>query len=74
MRGEKWEVILARIQERVPAWATAVTSLEQTDIRKLSGLSNACYKVAVKEEVQLDDTEAPRVVLYRKFECQIVDK
>ena len=39
----------------------------------MSGLSNACYRVSLKVEVVLNQ-EAPRTVLYRKFECEIVDK
>ena len=40
----------------------------------MSGLSNACYKVELKEHVHLPDAEMPRVFLYRKFECEVVDK
>jgi len=47
-RGEKSEVIIARICEHVPGWAEAVQGPEQVEIRKLSGLSNACYKVSLK--------------------------
>ena len=37
----------------------------------MSGLSNACYRVAVNEEVEAGE---PRTLLYRKFECEIIDK
>ena len=40
----------------------------------MSGLSNACYRVALNEDVQLEGSEAARVYLYRKFECEIIDK
>lgn len=77
-RGEKPEVVLARIKECFTSWNDAVSSLDQVEIRKLSGLSNACYKVALKPEVVLnqdvDELQRPRVVLYRKFECEIIDK
>ena len=39
----------------------------------MSGLSNACYRVSLKDDVVLNQ-EDPRTVLYRKFECEIVDK
>ena len=35
----------------------------------MSGLSNACYRVHIKE-----GTTEPKTLLYRKFECEIVDK
>jgi len=50
-RGEKPEVVLARIKEHVPAWTQAVQSLDQVEIKKMSGLSNACYRVGLKDEV-----------------------
>ena len=51
-------------------------------IKKMSGLSNACYRVELQSDVQLPpaqdsgsgDAKQPRVFLYRKFECEIVDK
>ena len=76
-RGEKPDVILARLRDCFPSWAQEVQSLEQVEISRLNGLSNACYKVELKPEVQLpsdDSDECPRVVLYRKFECEIIDK
>ena len=50
-RGESPEVVLARIREHVPQWAQADVALEQVEIKKMSGLSNACYRVALKDEV-----------------------
>ena len=44
----------------------------------MSGLSNACYRVQLSDEVQLpelsSDSQEPRVILYRKFECEIINK
>ena len=51
-----------------------MNSLEQIEIKKLSGLSNACYRVALKDEIELSDPNVPRTLLYRKFECEVVDK
>ena len=55
-------------------WADGVTSLDQVQIKKLSGLSNACYRVALKDDGEVDAAVEPRVLLYRKFECEIIDK
>lgn len=74
VRGEKPEVVLANIKEHISAWAESIQSLDQVDIKKMSGLSNACYKVALKADVQLSSPDAPKAVLYRKFECEIIDK
>ena len=67
-RGEKPDVILAHIKEHLPSWAT-ITSVDRLEIKKMSGLSNACYRVHVK-----DGGIEPTTLLYRKFECEIVDK
>lgn len=52
-KGEKDEVIIAHIYENLPAWAEVVQDPEQIEIRQLSGLSNACYRVALKSDVEL---------------------
>lgn len=70
-RGEKPEVVLARVKEHMPAWGQ-VTLLD-VSITRLSGLSNACYKVKLAADVQIADSDTPRKVLYRKFENEIVD-
>ena len=70
--GDTREIILKRIQEQFVAWREAVT-IDMVDIKRLSGLSNACYRVSAKDSVRLPD-ETPRVLLYRKFECQVIDK
>ena len=67
-RGEKPDVILAHIKEHLPSWAP-ISSVDQLEIKKMSGLSNACYRVHVK-----DGGIEPTTLLYRKFECEIVDK
>ena len=38
---------------------------------RLNGLSNACYRVQIEKE-ELKNIE-PKRVLYRVFECKIVD-
>ena len=73
-KGEKPELILERVKQCFTSWQNSVQSLNQVEIRRLNGMSNAVYKVALKSEVTLSDSEDPRVVLYRKFECEIIDK
>jgi hypothetical protein len=58
--GERPQVIFDRIKEHIPEWGRLLTELDQLDIKRLSGLSNACYKVALKESVALPDPEMPR--------------
>ena len=52
-RGETDEVIIANILENVPGWSDAVQAPEHVSISKLSGLSNACYRVALNGDVTL---------------------
>ena len=75
IRGETDEVIIANILQQVPGWSDAVQAPEQVEISQLSGLSNACYRVALKSDVLLPpNCQSPRKLLYRKFECEIVDQ
>ena len=74
-RGETPEVIFNNIKKHMPSWAEAVHDpLDQLEIKKLNGLSNSCYKVALDKRVKLSDPDAPRAVLYRKIENEVVDK
>lgn len=61
-RGEKDEVIIARCKEAVPDWKDARDS--DFAIRRMSGLSNACYRVQV--------TSGDSVYLYRKFQNALI--
>ena len=67
-RGQTPDVILKHIKEHIESWK-GVTS-EQISITKLSGLSNSCYRV----HVESDSAVQPMTLLYRKFECELVDK
>ena len=74
-RGEPPEVIFNNIKKHMPSWAEAVHDpLDQLEIKKLNGLSNSCYKVSLDKRVKLSDPDAPRAVLYRKIENEVVDK
>ena len=69
-RGEKPEVILARCQEHIEGWKDL--RLDQINIRRLAGMSNACYKVSIID-ANCKVIE-PDAVLYRKFLCEVIDK
>ena len=71
LSGEKDDLILQRICDAIPSWSQKNLTLNQVDIKRLSGLSNACYRVSIKKELTFCE---PKVVLYRKFECQVIDK
>lgn len=75
IRGERPQVMLDNIKKFIPAWAEAVHDIkDQVEFRKLNGLSNSCYKVSLDKRVRLSDPNAPRTVLYRKIENEVVEK
>ena len=57
------------ITKNVPGW-TNVTSPDDIVFNRLSGLSNACYKVSTKDGISAD----PPVLLFRKFEQELTDR
>ena len=71
--GERLEVVIARIGKQFTDWRQTVHSLDQVEILRLNGLSNACYRVKLNDNVVLSDPDTPRVVIYRKYECDIID-
>ena len=60
--------------KHVPTWAGRVNSLDDIEIKLLNGLSNSCYKVNLKSHIEIDDDTIPRAFLYRKLECEVIDK
>ena len=71
--GERYETVIARIGKQFTDWRQSVNSLDQVEILRLNGLSNACYRVKLNDNVVLSDPDTPRVVIYRKYECDIID-
>ena len=68
-------MIFENIKKHLPSWAEAVKDIyDQLEIKKLSGMSNSCYMVKLDKRVKLSDSSAPRAVLYRKLENEVVDK
>ena len=61
--------------KHLPSWKAAITDIyDQIEVKKLNGMSNSCYKVKLDKRVKLSDPSAPRAVLYRKLENEVVDK
>ena len=65
-------VILSRIHEHVPSWK-AIQSPSDLEIKRLSGLSNACFRVHIPAG-KFEDIKEPRTLLYRRFEQDLTDK
>ena len=65
-------VILSRIHEHVPSW-NAIQSPSDLEIKRLSGLSNACFRVHIPAG-KFEDIKEPRTLLYRRFEQDLTDK
>lgn len=71
-------MILKNIQEHIPSWKTII-SHEHLHLTRMSGLSNACYRVKISPNPDSDDFKQdfenlePQSLLYRVFECPIVD-
>ena len=72
--GEVDQVMFERTRRHVPLWAEKVTSIDQLSFTRMSGLSNACYRVQVVDKAVLKEVGEIDKLLYRKFECLIVDK
>ena len=60
-------MIFERIKAQLPSWSEV--TFEQARIKRMDGLSNACYRVSVEKPVV-----SPDAVLYKKFECKIINK
>ena len=70
--SEDFQIIFERIITHIPEWKQSVRSAEELSIRRLSGLSNACFRVTFKDGV--NKTVEPKVLLYRRFEQDLTDK
>ena len=76
--------IIKNIQDHIPSWNTVNFNISHIKIQKLSGLSNAVYKVNINlDEVQKSNNKhyedeiikiEPKSLVYRVFECKIIDK
>jgi len=66
-------VIFNRLTQHVPEWKQALKSQDDLVIKRLSGLSNACFRVKIKDDVAKNINE-PRTLLYRRFEQELTDR
>lgn len=72
--------IFERIGLHLPEWKDVLTELDQLAIKRLSGLSNACFRVELTpgatEKLKAEGKQLPEisVLLYRRFEQDLTDK
>lgn len=64
--------MFARIKAHVKGWS-AISAADQLEFKRLSGLSNACYRVSPKDP-ELAVLVEPSALLYRKKVSEVVDK
>ena len=46
---DKYSEIFECVLKHVKPWQKYISSIDQVEIKKLNGLSNACYQVSIKE-------------------------
>ena len=66
------------IKQHIPSWRDCIAlNPDNIQLTRLSGLSNACYRVKIMSETgpnkDLLSALEPQMLLYRLFECAIVD-
>ena len=68
-------IIFDRMVENIELWKLHVKSVDDFTIKRLSGLSNACFRVQIKEGhcLEIEDPQT-RTILYRRFELDLTDK
>ena len=71
-KTEDYQLIFDRITQHIPQWKETLVSVDELTIRRLSGLSNACFRVQIKEGIK--KTLEPKTLLYRRFEQDLTDK
>lgn len=72
---EDRKVIFEKITQHIQDWKDCLQSTDDLLIKRLSGLSNACFRVQIsplclqknKDEGKSGEVETP-VLLYRRFE------
>ena len=67
------DVIFEHLMMHIEEWKPIIKSADDLIIRRLSGLSNACYKVTIKPEIDSTQTVI-KALLYRRFEQNLTDK
>jgi hypothetical protein len=72
--------VLSDIKAHVEPWRKDCLQPKHIGLTRLSGLSNACYRVKINPDSEADegqrnllDAIEPKMLLYRVFECAIVN-
>ena len=73
MERQQNQIIFDRLTQHVPQWKQSLEDQDDLIIKRLSGLSNACFRVKIKDDVALNVSE-PRTLLYRRFEQELTDR
>ena len=74
------KAIVERVGLHLPEWKYCVESSNDLTIKRLSGLSNACFRVELTRDclkkVKESGNKQPdlKVILYRRFEQDLTDK
>ncbi len=76
-----YKKVLSDIKKHIKSWKDCETlQPHNIQLTRLSGLSNACYRVKIlpetgptQEKKELLAAVDPQMLLYRLFECAIVD-
>lgn len=71
--NEEFRQIFVNVTQSVSEWKELNLSQEDFTFTRLSGNSNACYRVKLRDDVANCLVE-PRTVLYRKYLQTVVDK
>ena len=51
-----------------------ITSYKDLDFKRLSGNSNAVYKVDLGSHIEVESKKTPRTLLYRRYEQTVTEK
>ena len=69
---QELNTILERIKEHIEPWKSLL-STDYLEVQRMSGLSNACFRVHLKDGV-FPDLKEPRTLLYRRFVQELTDR
>jgi len=65
--------IFQNVYVRIPMWQPYMKNPENIKFTRLKGNSNACFKIELKTETELEGS-VPKMLLYRRYEQKVVDK
>jgi len=71
--NEEYLKIFSHLIEHIPAWKLLIKTQDDLEIKRLTGNSNACFKVELKAHI-ISVGKTPRALLYRRYQQTVVDK